>query len=208
MVWRVFMYVHTPASIVYVLYVNDWAEEERIWARGWRTMYLASRMKNDVFRRKNPKRRVSALLWPVHGQYTAKYVVFHFRAELRSSSSARQDTTFFIHVPRYVVLHPRTEIRRSSCSHRDKSFFILAPRFVILQSRAEIRSSSTQPSMCTLLGVFSFRNNLILITKIILNLFVCLQLFVVLYFYFHISLVNIEPCKSLNLWMLDPKFFC
>ena len=95
--------------------------------------------KNDVSRRADGERRISAFLRRVHGQYT-------------------ENTSFFIPAPRYVVLHPRAEIRRSSCSCRDTSFFIRALRYVglppragrcprvVLHPRAEIRSSSSQSS--------------------------------------------------------------
>ena len=86
----------------------------------------------------------------------ARYVVLHFRAEIRRSSSARRDTSFFIRVPRYVVLHPRGEIRRSSSARRDTSFFIRAPRYVVLHPSAEIRSSSSQPSILSLNLVLSW----------------------------------------------------
>ena len=72
-------------------------EERRIPPRGWRTMYLGARMKNDVSQR-------------FYGQYMAgirrkapRYVVLHSRAEIRSSSSqpskywARTSAAWFSH---------------------------------------------------------------------------------------------------------------
>ena len=46
---------------------------------------LGVRVKNDVSRREDEERHTSALLRPVHSQYTAKYVVLHPRAKIRSS---------------------------------------------------------------------------------------------------------------------------
>ena len=47
---------------------------------------MAERKKN-VSRRDDEEQRISAILLPVHGQFMAKYVVLHPRAEIRSSSS-------------------------------------------------------------------------------------------------------------------------
>ena len=97
---------------------------------------LVAKMKYDVCQREDEElRRISvrewrtALLRLVHGQYTARYVVFHPRDdtwfdEIHRSPSSRRDTSFFILAPRYIVLHFRAEIRRPSS-------FIFAPRYVV-----------------------------------------------------------------------------
>ena len=70
-------------------------EERRISPRGRRMLYLIGRLKNDVSRRADEERRISALLRPVHGQYTARYDVLRPRGEIRRSSTGRRDTTLF-----------------------------------------------------------------------------------------------------------------
>ena len=107
-----------------------------------RRRYPDSRMKNDVYRLADEEdvsrladeedvsrgeyeeRRILELLLPVHGQYTAKYVVLYPRAEIRRASFARRDTSYFIFAARYVVLHLCVEIRRSSSACRDTFFFL------------------------------------------------------------------------------------
>ena len=56
---------------------------------------------SDVFHRANEERRISELLRPVRGQYMARYDVLHPRGEMRRSSAAQRDTTFFVRAPRY-----------------------------------------------------------------------------------------------------------
>ena len=62
-------------------------------------------MKNDVSYREDEKRRISALLRPVHGQYTAKCVVLHPRAVLRICIYLYYSFTIFYpyaaHVPAF-----------------------------------------------------------------------------------------------------------
>ena len=65
-------------------------EERRISSRGWRKTYLGARMKNDVYRRS-------------YDQYTA---------------SIRRNMSLFIRAPRYLIFHFRGEIRRSSSARR------------------------------------------------------------------------------------------
>ena len=96
------------------LYIDSWAEEERISARGWRTRYLTGRMKNDVSRRAGEERHILARRWrTTHlGAFTAGTQPVN--NEIRRSSSSRRDTLFFILAARYVGLDPRAAIRFSS----------------------------------------------------------------------------------------------
>ena len=114
--------------------------------------------KNDVSRCADKERRISEILRPVHGQYTAKYVVLYPRVEMSRSSSARRDTSFFNLVLRYVVLHPRAEIhsfsvQSSICSgarvmrnrlerHQTRRHFLsgAAPWNAIIDERSELMS--------------------------------------------------------------------
>ena len=56
---------------------------------GRRTTYLTGQLKNDPSRRADEERRISALLRPVLGQYTARYDVLRPRGEMSRSSTAR-----------------------------------------------------------------------------------------------------------------------
>ena len=71
------------------VYIDGRAEHRRIPPRGRRTTYLPGRLKNAISGRADEERRISALLPPVRGQYTAGFDVLRPRAELRRSSTPR-----------------------------------------------------------------------------------------------------------------------
>ena len=92
----------------------------QIFSAAWRKVISKAERKKNVSRRADEERRISP--------YTGRVLA--------------------VRAPLYVVLHPRAEIRRSSSARRDTSFFIMTPGYVILHPCAEIRSTSTKPSIC------------------------------------------------------------